>query len=237
MEVEKQNYKIKLCNFYKKHGKCDKKDKCNYAHGDNELRFFKKECINGLKCFKKDCLFQHPKNWDYKNNLNICEYYKNGYCNKEDNCEFIHIKECESSDDGNEIKKNTEKADNGNNEITLLEENQNLNNNELDETQIKDINKDLSPNIEIFVDGLEYNNDVNILNTNGYDPNKETMDLIDNLNEKFETYIKDIKYNIDEVFLNNDKDHGINIKLDLNKLMSEIILLKYNFQDIINNEK
>lgn len=229
MEVEKQNYKIKLCNFYKKHGKCNKNDKCNYAHGDNELRLYKKECINELKCFKKDCLFQHPKNWNYKNNLNICQYYKNGHCNKDDNCEFIHIKECESNDNEND--------NNENNEIIFKEEIKKLNNNEIDKTQIKDINKGLSPNIEIFVDGLEYNNDVNILDTNGYDPIKETMGLIDNLNKKIETYIKDIKYNIDEVFLNNDKDNGINMKLDLNKLMSEIILLKYNFQDIVNNDK
>lgn len=236
MEVEKQNYKIKLCNFYKKHGKCDKKDKCNYAHGDNELRFFKKECINGLNCFKKECLFQHPKNWDYKNNLNVCEYYKKGYCNKEDNCEFRHIKECENSND-----ENVDNVDNVHNEITLWGENKNINNNELEKTQIKDINnKDLCPNIEIIVDGLEYNSDVNILNTNSdisYDKNKETMDLIDKINEKVGTYIKDIKYNIDEVFLDNDKVHGINIKLDLNKLMSEMILFKYNFQDIINNNE
>lgn len=230
MEIENQNYKIKLCNFYKKHGKCDKKDKCNYAHGNNELRFFKKECINGLYCFKKDCLFQHPKDWDYKNNLNICEYYKNGYCNKKDNCEFRHIKEYRNSNDEN--------IENDDNNITLLEKNKIINNNELDKTQIKDINKHLCPNIEINVKSLEYNNDDNNINTNEdikYDQNKETMDLIEKFNEKFEKYIKDIKYNIDDVFLDNDKVYGINIKFDLNKLMSEMILFKYNIQDIINN--
>lgn len=227
MEVKKLNYKIKLCNFYRKDGKCDRKNKCNYAHGEDELRSYKKNCINELKCFKNDCLFQHPNNWNYKNNLNICEYYKNGYCNKEDDCKFIHIHECETGVDKN---------DNDDKKLTVLEEIINLNNKEIDKTQIECINKDLSPNIEIFVDGLEYDNDVNILNTNKNEPIKETMNLINILNEKIETYINDIKYNVDEIFLNNDKNNCINIKSDLNKIMSEIVLLKYNFQDIIDND-
>ncbi|KAI7869086.1 hypothetical protein K492DRAFT_212102 [Lichtheimia hyalospora FSU 10163] len=93
MEIDKEYYKLKLCNFYENYGKCNRGDNCNYAHGKDELREFKKICNFGLDCYKEDCHFTHPKGWNPKDNIKVCEYYMNGFCKNEDNCKFSHIKE------------------------------------------------------------------------------------------------------------------------------------------------
>jgi hypothetical protein len=259
MEVEKKYYKLKLCDFYDKYGKCDKGDKCTYAHGKNELREFKKECINGLKCFKKDCKFTHPKGWNSEDNKKICEYYMNGFCKNEGNCKFRHIKD----------NKVDEKLDiNSNNEFpflgdvtksNIIEENiNNINDVNIDDNKKDKIfeentknfkddeikNKDLYPNVEIFINGIEYNNTDNILNINDEKNNQELKEkeidltddveeLIFNLQKSFEKYTKEIKHNIDKIFIEDKQKYGIDMKLDLNKIMSEISLFKHNYQDII----
>lgn len=57
-------YKIKLCDFYKKDGKCNNKDKCTYAHGNNELR-----CMFDENCVNDNCKRIHVKR-DNKININ-----------------------------------------------------------------------------------------------------------------------------------------------------------------------
>ena len=275
MNTEKKYYKLRLCNFYEKHRKCTKSDKCNYAHGKEELREFKKECINGLKCFKKDCLYLHPESWNPEDNIRICEYYLNGYCVNEDNCKFKHIKEDENNKNNYEeikndknikIEENNKNIDiNNNNEFPELKENiisdimktnddileekkisELIKNNNVNELESKDPkykdtnvnqNYNLSPNIEIFVNGIK--NDM--LNINEENDNKENdfneiENLINNLQNDFLKYTKKIKKNIDETFIEDKYIYGINMKLELNKIMSKIDLLKNNYQDIINNE-
>lgn len=262
MNIEKKYYKLRLCNFYEKHGECAKGDKCNYAHGMDELREFKKECINGLKCFKKDCLFLHPESWNPEDNIRICEYYLNGYCVNENNCKFKHIKVDEKiKNEGNikieEINKNNKNIDiNNNDEFPELKENiisdiiktnddilEDENLSKLIENNNVNQNYDLSPNIKIFVNGIE--NDILNINEeinnkeNDFNENKKSINkienLINNLQNDFLKYSKKIKKNIDETFIEDKYIYGINMKLELNKIMSEIDLFKNNYQDIINN--
>lgn len=265
MSTEKKYYKLKLCNFYEKHGKCTKGNYCNYAHGKDDLKNFKKECINGLKCFKKDCLFLHPENWNYENNTRICEYYLNGYCINEDKCDFKHVNEnkkvseiedikndendllnqvdINNNDEFPELKENisldTIKADD---DIIEEEEkydlNINCNVNEIENNESQEIKIEckLSPDIEIFVNGIK--NDM--LNINPENNNKkndfnEIENLINNLKIDFIKYNKELKIEIDETF--KDKNINMNMKISLNKIMSKIDLLKNNYQDIINNNK
>lgn len=265
--IEKKYYKLKLCKFYEKSGKCTKGDKCNYAHGKNEIREIKKDnCINGEKCFKKYCKFNHPEGWNYKNNIKICEFFKNGYCINEDNCKFKHINEIEKNNSDSvytEIKENIDinddndfpslnEIENSNiikinkgliNEISFNSiENMNLKN----DIQYHEINKDenisiskfnsSSPNIDIFVDGIEYNDkdkNNNMLNINENTNNIEIENLINNLQNDFMNFSGKIKNNIDEVFTEDKHNYGINMKLELNKIISEINLFKNNYKDII----
>lgn len=258
--IEKKYYKLKLCNFYEKHGKCTKGDKCNYAHGKKELREIKKDdCINGKNCFKKDCKFNHPEGWNYENNIKICEFFKNGYCINEDNCKFRHIKENEIDKNNSDNIEINENIDISNNNFPSLKKNENSNKNlSEDETssnsienidfkdniQYFEINKDenininkknnLSSNIEFFVNGVEYNDENNMLNINEDINNVEVEDLINNLQNDFLEFSKKIKTNIDETFIEDKKIYGINMKLELNKILSEINLFKNNYQDMIN---
>lgn len=195
MDVKKY-YKLKLCRHYESHGKCDKGNSCTYAHGIDDLKEIKKEnCFNGLDCFKKDCQFEHPESWNSENNKKICEYYVNSYCKKEDMCRFKHVKnaiEKKDKNDNSEIKENEDIDINDNNNFPYLKENTISNiiktnniwksfsdtkekENNIDEIKIKNQdNGDLSPNIEVFVNGFKYNNEYNIKT----DRNKENVDLI-----------------------------------------------------------
>jgi hypothetical protein len=274
MEVEKKYYKLKLCNFYEKYGKCNYGKNCNYAHGKNELRDFKKYCVNGLNCFKKDCLFAHPECWNYKKNVKICEYFINGFCKHGDNCEFRHKEDNNieiNKDDNNKDFLLLEKDIDSN----IIEESINKNNNqenniklkEIDEIDVNEIpylnentrnikkdceieksnnyeikNKNVEKDIifEIFVDGVKYNNIDDKLNINEDTKvrnNDETQNLIIKLQESFGQYTKEIKKNIDEIFIEDNYIYGINMKLELNKIISEINLFKNNYQDIINNNR
>lgn len=240
--IEKKYYKLKLCNFYEKYGKCTKGDKCNYAHGKNELREIKKEnCINGKKCFKKDCKFNHPRGWNYENNIKICEFFKNGYCINEDNCKFRHINEKDNSDDI-EIKENIDISNNvvfpslkENENHNIIKINKSLSEDETLPDSIENINiNKSSPNIEFFVNGVEYNDKDNILNINENINNTKVEDLINNLQNDFLEFSQKIKTNIDETFIEDKHIYGINMKLELNKIISEIELFKNNYQDMIN---
>lgn len=53
----------------------------------------------------------------------------------------------------------------------------------------------------------------------------------------FEKYIKEIKQNIDNIFIEDKQKHGLNMKISLNKIMYEINLFKSNYQDIIKINK
>lgn len=254
MSTEIKYYKLKLCDFYEKHGKCTKGNDCNYAHGKDDLKDFKKECVNGLKCFKKDCSFLHPKNWNYENNIRICEYYLNGYCINEDNCKFKHIKKNEDVENNYEEMKNDENYNiNENNLLKNIDINNNDEFPKLKEnisTDMKKINDDIfedekmesqdvnikynpSPDIEIFVNGIK--NDmlnINLENNNKDNKFSEIEKLINNLKIDFLKYNKELKLKIDETFI-EDKNINIDMKLSLNKIMSKIDLLKNNYQDII----
>lgn len=264
MENIKKYYKLKLCRHYEK-GKCDKsKEICNYAHGEDDLRELKKECINRLKCFKKDCNFNHPNGWNYKDNLKICDYYKNGYCINEANCKFRHDnEELEEIIDNNiEDHENKEHEDffKSDNYDYIKDVVKGFIHEDIIYKIIEDNRKkyntdktDLSLDFTLTVNGIEIENIKDLFtNNNFYKKNKSnnkevekqsidienitdnTIELIDDLQKDFEKNIKELKIYLDESFLNDKKIYGINMKFELNKIMSEINLFKNNYKDIIN---
>lgn len=63
-------YKIKLCNYFDKYGKCNNNNYCKFAHGENELRcLFDENCVNE-RC--KRIHLNRDKN-NEKANLNMDE--------------------------------------------------------------------------------------------------------------------------------------------------------------------
>lgn len=240
MEIEKDGknrkyYKIKLCDLYEKNQKCYRGDNCSYAHGKEELKDFKKICNFGLNCFKKDCHFTHPDNCNPEDNKKMCEYYINGFCKNEDSCKFKHITEesinkiydkhtqsfQDDMDDNIKDKKNNSNFEifiNGVKYIDNFEEN--------------DVIEDLRRNIKIDEKmDKEFNN--TYINKNY---NKENIEeLISKLQNDFEKYTKDIKNNIDNIFIESKQKYGIDMKIDLNKIMAEISLFKNNYQEIIKH--
>lgn len=269
MESEKY-YKLKLCRYYEK-GKCEKsKEECNYAHGKNDLKKSKKECINGLYCYKKDCSFNHPDGWNYKDNIKICDYYKNGHCINEAKCNFRHDNEESKEIMDNNIKVHDNKE---HKEILKLDNydyikdvvrgfiHEDIIYKIIEDNRKKyDTDKnDSSLNFTLIVDGIECKNieDIFVNNNNKNKKNEynntqfnkkkveeknvdienitdNTIESINYLQKDFEKIIKELKIYIDESFLNDKKIYGINMKIELNKIMSEINLFKNNYRDIIN---
>lgn len=237
--------KTQLCMYYKSPKGCDRGDKCSFAHGKIELKQFMKPCFSGLKCYKKDCKYYHPKDWNYKNNIKTCEFFKNGYCKNEDNCTFEH-------------KKNHENKEYQDDYIKEIVNNHLHEDNKKNNSNANIDNDNLSLNFKIFVDGKEYKNLETIFNNNNENNNVEfsninsgvqkvekenidignisddTIELISNFQDIFYKYIEDIKRNIDETFINDKEKDGIYLKFELNKIMSELLLFKINFEDITN---
>lgn len=253
MDIKVKYYKLKLCDEYIKNKKCDKGDKCTYAHGEEEIREMKKTCNYGLNCFNESCIFEHPKTWNPKDNKKICNYGLNCF---NDNCNFKHIDE--NSKNKNLNTETNIKLD-INKDFPDLNENIKINNKD---NKIKDDNivngvdvnqnKELLPNIEIIVNDMKYNDTDNMLNTNNNIINeagsiedinndiqiplelKEMSDieeLIINMQKIFEKYTMEIKNNIDTVFINDKQKYGIDMKIQLNKIMYEVSLFKLNYHD------
>lgn len=105
----------------------------------------------------------------------------------------------------------------------------NLNSNE----DIKD--KLIHSNFVISINGIKYIDNISEINKEKYliDNIKDTEKLILKLQTLLEKYIKEIKKNIDNIFIDDKQKHGINMKMGLNKIMSEMNLFKSNYQDFI----
>jgi hypothetical protein len=252
--------KTQLCKYYTSDKGCDKGSGCSFAHGEDDLNQIIKSCFSGLKCYKKDCKYYHPEGWNYKNNIKIREFFKNGYCINEDNCNFKHInnENIEITDgkinndiklyENNEFQEKIKTNNYGyireivNNHLhediiyDIIENNKKKNNN--------DIDNNLSLNFTITVDGVEHKDLENIFNNNNEINNQDinyisdnTIELINSLQNKIDKYIKNIKKEIDQTFLNDNKKYGINMKLELNQINSLMILFKENYKDININNK
>jgi hypothetical protein len=222
MNNSEKYYKLKLCNFYEKHGKCNKGDKCTYAHGLEELNKYNKniiKCKSGLKCYNKDCSFIHPEGWDYKNNINnikICEYYKNRSCLNEKNCKFKHV----------DYEINNE------NEINLNEIKQHSENNiENIKITINRINYDDNDKLKTKI---KNNDNKNVIKDNTTDNTKALNNikkLTYNLCNDFQNIIEDFKINLDDSL--DDKKIKIKMKMELNNILSSLYLFRNNCDDII----
>lgn len=81
---DKKRYKTRLCRHL---GKCLYRDKCNFAHDLNEIKYVK--CINGLLCFNEKCEYFHPEEWNPTNNKILCTDCKDNKCDKT-NKKYIH---------------------------------------------------------------------------------------------------------------------------------------------------
>lgn len=219
MDDIKNNYKIKLCNYYKKYNKCNKGDKCTYAHGLEELNRYNKKilkCKNGLNCYNKDCDFLHPEGWDYKNNMKECIYYQKGSC-MNDNCNFKHI--------NNKIENK--------NDVNLIETKKHSENN--------------IENIKITINGIDYDDENNKFKTDIKNSSNEKFikeniinksDNLDNLKvlaydlyDNFNNIIQDFKIKLNESL--NDEELKTKIKIELNEILSSLYLFKSNCNDII----
>lgn len=244
LNINIKKEKTQLCRFFKSPKGCNKGSKCKFAHGEVELKKLTKPCFTGSKCYKKDCQFLHPEGWNYKNNIKVCEFFKNGYCINEDNCRFEHIKENKNNDIQAENKydyiKDIVKGFIHEDIIYGIVENTKKQNNNQDID-----NNNLSLNVKFIVDGIEYKNLENIFSNHNENnkvinsDNQEADDILDiiELINNFDKYIKDIKRNIDETFINNKEKYGFYLKLELNKIMSELLLFKNNFEDITDIDK
>lgn len=239
--MNERKYKTELCKYYKSNKGCDKGNKCSFIHDEKVIKNYKKKCISGSKCYKKGCLFLHPDDWNYKNNIKTCEFFKNGYCINENNCDFKHIKEQYDKDETNnnyniEIqKKKNENIDiNDNNDFPILKENI------LESKNLINTNDDKEPNVKGFIDDVEYDNKSNIFerneNINDKYNEKEIKD-INKLQYSFSEISNEIKNKIDEIFIEKKFNYGIKMKMELNTIMAEIELFKNNYQDIIKYQK
>ena len=162
---------------------------------------------------------------------------------KYDNIDITKKDKTSENDINNNLEKDLKNDDNKYKSLSIYE-NKNINNH--DNTKIKencdeDINinneNNSDPNIKIFVNGFEYNDKFNMLNINENINNNKVKELINKLQYDFLELSRKIKTNIDETIIKDKYIYGINLKLELNKIISEIDLFKNNYQDIINRDK
>lgn len=171
--------KTRLCKYFKSSKGCDKGNNCSFAHDEIELKKITNTCFSGSKCYKKYCEYSHPKNWSYKDNIIICEFFKNGYCIHENNCKFKHIKETNDEIVNNNIEMNENKEYQDDLKLNKYNYIKEIVNNYLHEDIIYKIIEDkkknsnynidneiLSENLKIIVDGKEYKNLETIFNNN-----------------------------------------------------------------------
>lgn len=76
--------KTRICVHWK-NGKCERGDKCNFAHGNDELMV--KSCFFGLNCNNPKCQYTHPS----REKTKMCSFWlKDGKCRNGDKCKFAH---------------------------------------------------------------------------------------------------------------------------------------------------
>lgn len=86
--INKNNsIKTKICINWRE-GKCKYNNKCNFAHGENDMK--KQECLNGIKCYNENCIYNHPKQWNAFDNKRECIFCLDGFCDKS-NLKYKHL--------------------------------------------------------------------------------------------------------------------------------------------------
>lgn len=198
-------YKTKLCRYYDKYGKCNNSDKCNYAHGEDELRcFFDENCIN------KKCKRLHVKREMDKPKINLDEF---PVLSNNDNVK------------NNDIKENRVSYSN-------IFNGEKISQNKLDNINDNDDNKKDVP-ISFNIDGVDISKfDINELNINSKKNNIDIIKLINDIQNIFEQYSKDIKQAINNE-INNNHIKSILLR-NLNEIKMEIDLFISNYKNITN---
>lgn len=223
-------YKIKLCDFYKKEGKCNNKDKCTYAHGNNELRcMFDENCVND-KC-KRIHLVRDNKNHnvlildnltsDLKSILNVTKNKNND--NLEDKLinikkdlynKYMKLSRIDKNDWSNSIEvEDIEK------EIKILE---------LEYEKLKNSNKKGSERSDIF------DNDINLdsIFNQDYETDKYEHTKI----PEIKITINGINYYEDNNIQNNKKQELKEIIILIDNMESQFSSFNGNIKQIINKE-
>lgn len=227
LDVNLKKNKTQLCKYYKSSKGCDKGNKCSFAHSENELRcMFDEYCVNG-EC--KRVHLRRDKNGITKYNNKEITVIDNNVkkINEENKIPEIQltINANKYYDDNyiNKIQENKEIIKNEANRNNCKTDNIEYNNySKFDKVESLNINTNQEiGNIKLSIINIEDN----------------TIELVNHLQETLDKYIKEIKRNIDETFLDDKKQYGTRLKLDLNKISSELILFKNNFEDIIFIEK
>lgn len=207
------NYKTQLCRYYEIFRKCDKNNKCNYAHGLKELKNNKKGCINKLNCYDETCLSEHPNNWKPYNNKIKCLNCIKGSCNKTNN-KYLHI--------------NNTRFKLIVNKIILINKIIKYLNKYIKKEDIK-INEieNIDPKNKITSDYNYYKDNFNIYDKENA---KNINKIIYKMEKDLKIYSKKIITNIN--ILDIDDIFKINIKTQINHIKSKIQLLKYNIEEI-----
>ncbi len=216
--------KIELCKNWTKNECKYSKDKCNFAHGEDDL--LKKYCLSGEFCYNENCNYNHPKEWNPYNNKKECIFCLNGYCNKENN-KYNHknisknisknneevILNIPENEDFPEIIKSkyTNNINKDMNKYNLIDHK-----NEDNKNNLKEIEKNIKTKLNINKD----NNEDNLINIKKQ--LKENYILLSKLDQKkWENYeeVDDIKYKINnlekEYNKNKNRDEKENIENDI----------------------
>lgn len=224
--MDNSKYKIGLCKYYSSPKGCDNGNKCSFAHGKDEI--IKKKCLNGIKCWNENCIYNHPKDWNPENNKKecfICYKYDN-ICNKE-NSKYKHIVD-------NDYNIDIKGDKNINSDISINKEFPEI----IKNIKLKEINKDLE---------IKYS-DILKSNLTNYGKNKtpedEKLKEIDNSDN--EINVQKIKKQLEDKYILltkiDNKDWGNyeeidNIQKDINILEDKYNKIKNaNKSDIFEND-
>lgn len=243
-------YKTKLCFFYEKYNKCNNEDKCNYAHGVSELRcLFDEKCVNEkckrihIKRERDICVFTSKEENMDMDDTNYSDYNEeNDNINIFDNEQFPIIKEKINNNENNNENNNDDNVN-----VKKKEENKILYSSVIKKGTIHKYSEDdnmnnydeeiKSPEINVAInvnckERTKFNNDINNKIVNIDEDNKE-LESLNEIQKIFEDFSKKFKNNIDKKFVDEKTMYSVNIKLELNDIVSRINLFKNNYEDIL----
>lgn len=199
----KKNIKKVICDNWKK-GICKyNKEKCNFAHGENDL--IKQECSNGINCYNENCWFKHPDEWRPYDNKKECIFCAEGFCDKKNN-KYKHINDdiIDTNIDVFKNVKNNEKL-NVIKEIDFNDEDFPILNNNIKDNKTSYDGNDIKVIKEELYKEYKYLSQLN--------PNESwaNEDIVEETNERIEILTN--KYNVLKDITKDILDEELNLRL------------------------